>query len=62
MICDPHLDWRRAPEEDLAREVDRLWSTRFFTTAGIAAFLRVPEAWVWNARALLDERRKAAAP
>lgn len=54
MIVDAFTDWRRAPEAELAREVDRLWRLRQFTTLGIAALLGVPEARVWNARRRLD--------
>lgn len=51
VIIDEGIDWRRASDTALAEQVERLWSTRFMTTLGIATFLRVPEARVWNIRA-----------
>lgn len=59
MEFDAYTDWRRAPDEDLAREIDRLWRLRQFTTLGIAALLGVPEARVWNLRGRSGEARAA---
>lgn len=60
MRVDAFTTWRDAPDADLAREVNRLWALRQFTSLGIAALLGVPEARVWNARSQSDGRRGAA--
>lgn len=59
MEFDAFTDWRKAPDDVLAKEIDRLWQLRQFTTLGIAALLGVPEARVWNLRIRLDPARAA---
>jgi hypothetical protein len=59
-IIDETFDWRSADDITLGRAVEWLWSTRTMTTAGIAAFLRVPEARVWNVRCRADARQPVA--
>jgi hypothetical protein len=56
----PASDWRNAPADEVAAEVERLWRPGILTTSGIAAVLGIGEADVWNARARADAERRAA--